>query len=127
MAYTVLVADDSKTIRTVLERTLSVSGLEVSACLQAGNGREALEVLRAHWVDLVLTDINMPEMVGLELVRTMAADELLRSVPVVVISTEGSEQRIDELRRHGIKGYIRKPFTPEQVKEVVDDVLGSND
>lgn len=110
-------------MRAMLQRTLSLSGLELSDCAMVENGAQALELLRQRWFDLVLTDINMPVMDGMELVHRMAGDDVLRSVPVVVISTEGSQQRIDDLQRNGIRGYIRKPFTPEQVKELVEGVL----
>jgi two-component system chemotaxis response regulator CheY len=127
MAYNVLVVDDSATVRAVVVKTLHLCGLPLQEVHQATNGREALAVLQAHWIDLVLTDINMPEMDGLELVRAMAADGLLGTIPVVVVSTEGSETRIDELRLQGIRGYIRKPFTPEELSGVVRAALGGPD
>lgn len=123
MAYNILVVDDSATVRAVLAKSLAAAGIPVEELHQAVNGREALEVLSENWVDLVLTDINMPEMDGMELVRRMSEDGLLKTVPVVVISTEGSEARVEELKEWGIKGYIRKPFTPEQIKEMVENVL----
>lgn len=125
MAYNILVVDDSTTVRAVLAKTLDLAQIPVNQLYQAANGRQALGILQETWIDLVLTDINMPVMDGMELVKEMAADGLLRQVPVVVISTEGSEVRIAELKQQGIQGYIRKPFTPEQVKEVVEHVLGN--
>ncbi|MCC7265378.1 MAG: response regulator [Candidatus Latescibacteria bacterium] len=125
MAYNILVVDDSTTVRAVLAKTLELAHIPVNQLYQAANGRQALGILQETWIDLVLTDINMPVMDGMELVREMAGDGLLRQVPVVVISTEGSEVRIAELKQQGIQGYIRKPFTPEQVKEVVEHVLGN--
>ena len=125
MAYNILVVDDSTTVRAVLTKTLEMAQIPVNQLYLAANGRQALAVLQETWIDLVLTDINMPVMDGMELVKEMAADGLLSKVPVVVISTEGSEVRIAELKQNGIRGYLRKPFTPEQVKEVVEHVLGS--
>ena len=125
MAYNILVVDDSTTVRAVLAKTLELAHIPVNQLYQAANGRQALGILQETWIDLVLTDINMPVMDGMELVKEMAGDGLLRQVPVVVISTEGSEVRIAELKQQGIQGYIRKPFTPEQVKEVVEHVLGN--
>jgi two-component system, chemotaxis family, chemotaxis protein CheY len=127
MAYNVLVVDDSATVRAMIRKTLTMSSLPLNEIYLAGNGREALALLAEHWMDLVLTDINMPEMDGMELVRRMSEDAVLRSIPVVVVSTEGSESRIEELRGHGIRGYLRKPFTPEAIKEIVDGILGGRD
>jgi two-component system chemotaxis response regulator CheY len=127
MAYNILVVDDSATMRAMIAKTLKMAGLELQELHQAPNGRQALALLQEHWIDLVLTDINMPEMDGVEMVQRMAADGLLRSVPVVVVSTEGSETRIQELRQQGIRGYIRKPFTPEEIKKTVETVLGGQD
>jgi two-component system, chemotaxis family, chemotaxis protein CheY len=76
-------------------------------------------------VDIVFTDINMPQMSGLELVEQMSKDGLMQNVPVVIVSTERSKARIDELRRQGIKAYIKKPFKPEDLKAVIHEVLGS--
>jgi two-component system, chemotaxis family, chemotaxis protein CheY len=127
MGYNILIVDDSITVRAMIAKALKLSQLPLGEIYQAGNGQEALEALKANWTDLVLTDINMPVMNGLELVRQMAADELLRTVPVVVVSTEGSQARIDELKSHGIRGYLRKPFTPEVLKAEVENILGAND
>jgi len=127
MAYNILVADDSKTIRSVLRKTLQLTGLNMGQIYTAANGREALERLRENWIDIVLTDLNMPEMTGLELIEEMAKDGLLQDIPVVVISTEGSSARIEDLKAKGIKEYIRKPFTPETVGAIITKVLGVTD
>lgn len=127
MAYNILVIDDSKTVRTMILKTIDIAGIPYNKIHQACNGREGLEILKKEWIDLVLTDINMPEMNGLEMIAEMVADNLLQTVPVVVISTEGSETRIAELKKQGIVGYIRKPFTPEAIKTVIEDVLGGCD
>ena len=123
MAYNILIIDDSTTARAVISKTLEMSGVPVGKVYFAENGIKALEILKREWVDLAFTDINMPEMSGMELVQTMSEDEELREIPIVVVSTEGSQTRIDELRSHGIRAYIRKPFTPEELKQVVDDLM----
>jgi two-component system chemotaxis response regulator CheY len=115
------------TVRRTLAKVVGLCDLDVGDLLQAANGREALELLQGHWVDLVLSDLNMPEMNGVELIEQMAADPMLQSVPVVVISTEGSRERIDQLVESGIRGFVRKPFTPEQVREVIIETLGVAD
>lgn len=128
MALNILVVDDSETVRAIILKTLKMSGIALNTPLEASNGSEALALLKEQWVDLVLTDINMPEMGGVELIERMKDDEILKAIPVVVVSTEGSATRIEELKAKGVKAYIRKPFTPEQIREVVDGVLGvSND
>ena len=89
----------------------------------AANGSEALEILHKHWIDLVFADINMPVMNGTELVDRMNADGVLAKVPVIVVSTDGSATRIRQLLQKGVKAYVRKPFTPEKLRAVVEDVL----
>lgn len=127
MAYTILVVDDSDTIRAVLERTLAMTRLKIDEVVHAVNGKDALEKLHEHWVDIVFTDINMPEMSGIELIEKMGEDPELHEIPVVVISTEGSSRRIEYLKKKGIKGYLRKPFTPESIRDVIVETLGGWD
>lgn len=122
--YNILLVDDSKTIRSVIAKTLDIAGVEISNLYQAANGNEGLEILRSEWIDIVFADINMPVMGGMEMVAEMQKEGMLESIPVVIVSTEGSRQRIDELMEMGVKDYLRKPFTPEQLKEVVDKLLG---
>lgn len=123
MAYNILVVDDSKTVRKMISRAIDVAGIDVNELREAGDGEEALVLLREKWIDLVLTDINMPRMDGMQLVDEMWSDDLLRQIPVIVVSTEGSEQRIAELWEKGIRGYLRKPFTPENIKAAVESAL----
>jgi two-component system chemotaxis response regulator CheY len=119
-----LIVDDSSVMRKIVERTLRQAGLDLSAVLEAGNGAEALGLLDGNSVDLILSDINMPVMDGLEFVRQLQGLEKLKGVPVVMITTEGSESNVVQALSLGAKGYIRKPFTPDQVKEHVLTVLG---
>lgn len=124
MAYNILVVDDSNIVRAVIKKTLDLAGIPVSELYEASNGDEGLQQLRQHWVDLVFSDINMPVMSGVEMFHRMQEDEDLKSIPVVIVSTEGSKTRIDELMRDGIRAYIRKPFTPEALRDVVGGILG---
>jgi two-component system chemotaxis response regulator CheY len=96
----------------------------MSSVIEAGNGAEALGLLDTNMVDLILSDINMPVMDGLEFVRQLQTIEKLKGIPVVMITTEGSESNVVQALSLGAKGYIRKPFTPDQVKEHVLPVLG---
>lgn len=125
MAYNILIVDDSKVVRTVVARTLQMSGLDVGSTYEAANGQEALDLLDKMWVDIVFADINMPVMSGLEMVDRMVDRNLLGTIPVVIISTERSITRIEELKSKGISAYLRKPFTPENIKHVVDRILGA--
>lgn len=123
MALNILIVDDSKVVRSVIKKTLDIAGVDIGKIFEAGDGKEALEILDKEWIDLVFADINMPVMTGLEMVDRMKEDGILQTIPVVIVSTEGSETRIEELKAKGIRAYIRKPFTPETIKKVVDDIM----
>jgi two-component system, chemotaxis family, chemotaxis protein CheY len=127
MAYTIMIVDDSETIRAVLVRSLAMTKLPIDSVVQAIHGKDALEKLKTAYVDIVFTDINMPEMDGITLFETMNANPEYKDIPVVVVSTEGSSTRIAELRQKGIKGYLRKPFTPEKLRDVIVETLGAWD
>jgi two-component system chemotaxis response regulator CheY len=119
----VLIVDDSSVMRKIVERSLRQAGIELQQVQEAGNGAEALAVLGTGPVDLILCDINMPVMDGLQFVKQLAGVENAKGVPVVMITTEGSEAHVVQALSAGARGYIRKPFTPEQVKEHVIPVL----
>ena len=118
-----LIVDDSSVMRKIVERSLRQAGLNVAQVFEAGNGAEALAAVQSNAVDLILCDINMPVMDGLEFVRQLSAIPTAKSVPVVMITTEGSEGHVVEALSAGARGYIRKPFTADQVKEHVLPVL----
>lgn len=124
MSLNVMIVDDSATVRSIVKKAMRLAELPLNTVIEAANGVEALHELREQWIDLVLTDINMPEMNGLELIEAMKGDPLLASIPIVVISTEGSATRIEETKAAGVNAYLRKPFHPEQIKELVEDILG---
>lgn len=119
MSHRILIVDDSPVMRRIVLRSVECSGLAVSDVQQAGNGREALDVLARQAVDVVFADINMPQMSGMELVEALAADGRLPAQPVVILSTERSEERISRLRALGVRAYLKKPFRPEDFKKVV--------
>lgn len=126
MAIHVLVVDDSAVMRSMLIRTLRLSALPLTSVHQAANGAEALRLLAEHDIDLALIDINMPVMNGEQLLEHIRADARLASLAVVVVSTEGSETRIDALRSRGV-AFVHKPFTPEEIRATVLRVLGVAD
>lgn len=119
-----LIVDDSSVMRKIVERSLRQAGVDLEKVVEASNGAEALAALQDNVVDLILCDINMPVMDGLEFVRQVATVESAKGVPIVMITTEGSESHVVEALTAGARGYIRKPFTPEQVREHVLPVLG---
>jgi len=119
-----MIVDDSSVMRKIVERSLRQAGIDLEKVVEAGNGAEALGALRENQVDLILCDINMPVMDGLEFVRQMGTVENAKGVPVVMITTEGSESHVVEALSASARGYIRKPFTPDQVKEHVVPLLG---
>jgi two-component system chemotaxis response regulator CheY len=114
-----LIVDDSSVMRKIVERALRQAGLDSMKVHEAGNGIEGLEILRTASIDLILSDINMPSMDGLEFVRQIHVQRLAPGVPVVMITTESSEEHVRDAIAAGARGYIRKPFTPQQVKERV--------
>lgn len=124
MAFSVLIVDDSPVMRGFIRRVMTLSGFEVSECLEASNGEEALARLQEHTVDVILTDINMPKMNGEELLRRLETDARLRRVPTVVISTDATKARILKMLSLGAQGYMTKPFSPETLREELERVLG---
>jgi two-component system chemotaxis response regulator CheY len=123
-----LIIDDSAVMRKVIERALRQSGLEISEVVQASNGEEALEVLRADALNsakmgLIISDINMPVMDGLQFLEARRDQKLAEGVPVVMITTEGSEPFVLRAIAAGAQGYICKPFTADQVKARVVPLL----
>lgn len=123
MSYNVFVVDDSKTARMMLAKTLRISGLQINEVFMAENGARALEILQENWIDLVLTDLHMPVMSGMDMIEKMTSDGLLSSLPVVVITSDASQLRMQELQERGVHDYLCKPVRPEHVKKTVEDIL----
>ncbi len=111
--------DDSLVMRKIIERTLRQAGLELEAVYEASSGGEALEILQSRQVHLILSDINMPSMDGLEFLNQLQRRNLAQNVPVVMITTESSAEHVKKAILAGARGYIRKPFTVDQMKEYV--------
>ncbi len=124
MSYSILIVDDSLPMRSVIKKTIKAAGFGQSEFLEAANGKEALTLLKNNWVDMVMTDHNMPVMNGLDFIRAVHADELLKTIPVVVVSTEGDESRIKEFLDGGAVGYIAKPFAAEAIRDLIVKFLG---
>ncbi len=125
MALNILLVDDSATVRAVISKALKLAGVDINELHQAGHGQEALDVLEKQWVDLIFCDISMPVMDGEEFVQAMNDKGMIETIPVVIVSSAGSEPRVARLKENGVRDYIQKPFTPERIREVVDQVMGA--
>ena len=123
MALDILIVDDSAAIRKILQRVLGQADIPVGSVFEAGDGAAALEIMKSQKVGLVLSDINMPNMDGLELLGRIRATEEWRKVPVIMITTEGAAAKVQEAVALGASGYVRKPFTAEQIKEKLTGLL----
>jgi two-component system chemotaxis response regulator CheY len=123
MALNILVVDDSTAIRKILIRVLRQTALAIGEIFEARDGVEALEIVRSHTLNLVLSDINMPNLDGLGLLAQLKGTDQWRNLPVVMITTEGSEEKVSQAIRLGSAAYIRKPFTAEQIQEKIGALL----
>jgi two-component system chemotaxis response regulator CheY len=113
----VLIVDDSAAIRKILQRMLTQAGFTLGKILEAGDGVEALERLAGQCVHLILSDINMPNMDGIQLLTQLKSRDETKEIPVVMVTTEGSVARVEQAVQIGARNYIRKPFTAEQIRE----------
>lgn len=123
MAKSLMIVDDSATMRKIIMRTVRMSGLEFDRTEEAGNGIEALEKLGVAPVDVILCDINMPEMGGAEVVKRVRELPSCADTKIVMVSTESSQELIDDLMANGANGYITKPFTPEKFQEKLSPLM----
>jgi len=119
----VLIVDDSAAIRKILQRVLRQTDLPIGEIKEAGDGTEAVEILKDRTFGLILSDINMPQMDGLQLLARIKEMEHLRNVPVIMITTEGGQGKVMEAVQLGASGYVRKPFTADQIKEKLAGIL----
>lgn len=125
MPLNVLVVDDSAVARAMIIRTLKLTGLDLGETPQAANGAEGLQAVENHPVDLIITDINMPVMNGEDMILRLRANPAWSHIPLVVVSTEGSETRVGRLQEYGAR-FIHKPFTPEAIRQVVVELMGAS-
>jgi two-component system chemotaxis response regulator CheY len=127
MSYNILLVDDSKSMRSVIRKTLRISGFRVGEIFEASNGQEALDMLEGRWIDLILSDVHMPVMDGYGFIRSLREKDICGDTPVVFVTTEANEERLDELMSLGASGYIRKPFRPEEINSLLSKVMGETD
>jgi len=123
MGKKVLIIDDSNTMRKIVTRSLRQAGFDFEAILEAGDGQAALDVLAGETVDIILSDINMPVMDGIEFLRQKQADPKIKDIPVVMITTEAGSDILEEAKSLGAAGSIKKPFTPDQIQETLGSLL----
>jgi two-component system, chemotaxis family, chemotaxis protein CheY len=117
VALDVLIVDDSAAIRKILQRVLIQAEVMLGKVIEANDGQEALDRLKGDKVGLILSDINMPNMDGLEFLAKVRAQDDLKDVPIIMVTTEGSQNKVMQALQLGANGYVRKPFTAEQIKE----------
>jgi len=123
MGINLLIVDDSSVMRSMIVKALRMSGIDLGAIYQADNGKEGLERLDGHGIDLAIIDINMPVMNGEEMFDCMRNRPDTSQIPVIIISTEGCETRIEQLKKRGAR-FIHKPFTPERIRDVINELVG---
>jgi len=123
MALDILIVDDSAAIRKILQRVLIQAEVALGKVYEASDGQEALERLKTEKVGLILSDINMPNMDGLEMLARIRAEDTWKDVPIIMITTEGSQNKVMQALQLGANGYVRKPFTAEQIKEKLVGII----
>jgi len=123
MALNVLVVDDSALMRNIVIKVLKLSDIDIADIFQAGNGQEALEQLNNNWIDLMLLDINMPVMSGLELLDIVRANPETKDLPIIMVTSESQEKRISTIEQKRA-GFVHKPFTPELLRDQILKATG---
>lgn len=119
----VLIIDDSAVMRKIIQRNILQSGLLVDEFVEAADGREGLEKVTTNNIDLILCDWNMPNMTGIEFVKALRGSGQKGNVPIVMVTTEGGDAKIEEAKKSGANGYLTKPFTPDQLKSKLGNFL----
>ncbi|MGD2063540.1 MAG: response regulator [Nitrospirota bacterium] len=123
MAFNVLIVDDSSTMRKIVHRNLKQTGLSFDEVFQAGDGQEALAVLAEHPVNLILSDWNMPNIDGLGLVQAVRGNPSFAHIHIIMITTEGGETKVSEALASGANGYVKKPFTAEDLEQQLASMM----
>src|SRR6185312_2946361 len=123
MESNILIVDDSAAIRKILQRVLRRTGMAIGEIHEAADGHAALELLKTQTISLVVSDINMPKMDGLQLLAEIKNKPEWRDIPVMIVTTEGGETKVGEAVRLGATAYVRKPFTSDQIKEKLANIL----
>ncbi|MDY6863820.1 MAG: response regulator [Thermodesulfobacteriota bacterium] len=121
----ILIIDDMQTMRKIIKNILKQIGF--NDFVEAENGAQALKVLEGKTtIDLIISDWNMPELNGLELLKKVKADDALKSIPFLMVTAEGLKENVLEAIKAGVNNYIVKPFTPAALQEKIDAIFASN-
>ncbi len=123
MARNAMIVDDSGVMRKIVMRNLRNTGVAFDKIFEAGDGMEGLKVLEGNEISVIFSDINMPNMGGLEMLKEIEAKYDTKKIKIIMVTTDGAEETISEAMAHGADGYIKKPFTPEQMVEYLQDML----
>lgn len=126
MSLNILIVDDSAVMRKMILKTMRMSGLPLGDIYEAADGQQGLDALDENWIDLVMADINMPVMNGEEMIEKIRENNELKETPIIVVSTESSETRINRLLEKGVR-FIHKPFSPEDIRDTVKGLLSMGD
>jgi two-component system, chemotaxis family, chemotaxis protein CheY len=118
MPLNILVVDDSAVMRSMVIRTLRISGLQFNEIHQAEDGLQALDILSKHWIDLAFVDLNMPKMNGIELIDRVRQTPEIADLPIIVVSTESSSTRIEMLKQRKVD-FVHKPFSAETLRDAI--------
>lgn len=124
MGLTILVVDDSSTTRAIIKRIISMCGFDSPTVLEAADGGAGLKAAVQSRPDLILADLQMPVLNGVDMIQKLMEDPLTRTIPVVIVSAEPGQETIQKLKAAGAKGHVSKPFTPERIKTVIGEALG---
>lgn len=122
MAINILIVDDSSVMRKMISKTIKISGIGIDTIFEAENGKEGLELLNQHWIDVLFIDVNMPIMDGMEMLDHVRNRPDTKDLPILIVSTESNEKRIREIDQKKA-GFVHKPFTPEVLREKIEEVL----
>lgn len=125
MTKKVIIADDSALARAFMIKCIKVSGVSDCIFIEVSNGLEAIEKLKEVIPDLLITDINMPKLNGIDLVKTIKANPKLVDIPIVVMTSAGNSEQRDELERLNVSQILAKPFTPKDVMDIANNLLGN--
>ncbi|WP_028314303.1 response regulator [Desulfatibacillum aliphaticivorans] len=124
MGFRLMIVDDSSSMRSIVKRTVEMSGFDVEQFLEADNGKTALEILDNEWVDVILSDLNMPVMDGEAFLAALKENPMFSEIPVVVVTTEGRNEKLQQLRNLGAAAFVKKPFKPEVIRDTLVRALG---
>ncbi|MCP4156626.1 MAG: response regulator [bacterium] len=124
MSYDILLVDDSNAALFMFKKIINLSGAPINRVLTAENGQLGIDVLKENHVDLIMSDINMPVMDGFQFVEYLKSSKEFSHIPIIMITTEGRDKYVLKAKQLGAADYVKKPFLPEQIKQIIRETLG---